>query len=219
MERGELLKVEKVVYHDHDELIERLRGVRLLKDPDVLVYRGCVISLERIAPSCLYPAQRYVLLQKLKKVRRLQWSLQQHGYDIFHLNGYLEIWPQGADTPFTLLPPVVEESIEQDGRVVALINDGMHRLYLARTQWIIPQVVYIRGIPKEYPYYAYPNPCQWEGIDLVEELPEGYVKKWYRTRDYHRLYRNFNSAFASVGAPRGRFTKTARGASSPRPVR
>ncbi len=199
--------IEKIIHHPIPELLERLRKVRLLKNPDVLIYKDALITLEFISTSCLYPTQRYVLIQELEKVRNLQWALREHGYDMFCLNGYLEIWLKGQDNPITLLPPVVEESIEKDGRVVALINDGMHRLYLARAQWVIPQVVFVRGVPKEYPYYAYPNPDQWENIDILDELPPGYIKKWHRIYNYHSLYRDFNSAFSAVGAPRGRFTK------------
>lgn len=202
------MRIEKIVHHSENELIERLRGVQLLKKPDVLIYRDCLISLERISTDWLYPTQRYVLIQELEKVRNLQWALKEQGYDIFYLNGFLEIWIEDRDHPITLLPPVVEESIESNGSVVIIINDGMHRLYLARHQWVIPQVVYVRGIPKEYPYYAYPNPKQWDNIEVIDELPPGYIKKWHRISDYHSLYRNFNSAFYSVGAPRGRFTKS-----------
>ncbi|MBW1975833.1 MAG: hypothetical protein JRI45_09735 [Deltaproteobacteria bacterium] len=202
------MNIARVEHHEAEELINRLRDVRLLKQPDVKVYENCTITLERISTSCLFPTQRYVLIQELVKVRDLQWALKKLNYDIFSLDGYLEIWLEGNDEPITLLPPVVEESIEDNGQVVILINDGMHRLYLAHKQWIIPQVVFVRGIPKEYPYYAYPNPFQWEGIDVIDELPEGYVKKWHRIRDYHSLYRDFNSAFSRVGAPRGRFRKT-----------
>jgi len=201
------MRIKEIVHHSEDELISRLREVRLLKKPEVLIYKNCTITLERISADWLYPTQRYVLIQELEKVRNLQWALKEQGYDMFSLNGFLELWIDGKDQPITLLPPVVEESIEANGSVVILINDGMHRLYLAHHQWVIPQVVYIRGVPKEYPYYAYPNPKQWEGIEVIDELPPGYIKKWHRISDYHSLYRNFNSAFSSVGAPRGRFTK------------
>lgn len=200
--------IEHVEHHTSERLIERLRQVTLLKQPEVKIYEQCTISIEKISPQCLYPTQRYVLIEELTKVRNLQWALRELGYDMFCLNGYLDIWFKDLREPITLLPPVVEESIEGDGRIVALINDGMHRLYLAHRQWVVPQVVYIRGIPKEYPYYAYPNPFQWDGIDVINELSESYVKKWHRIRDYHSLYRNFNSAFSKVGAPRGRFVRS-----------
>ena len=177
----------------------------MLKRPDIYVYEHAAIGLEEMAIEGLYPAQRYVLAQELNKVRLLKWELAKFGYDIFRLNGYLKLWLSGIDHPIDLLPPVVEESIERNGRVVNIINDGMHRLYVAYLEWTMPQVIFIRGVPKDFPYYAFPNPTQWKGIDLVESLPEGYLKKWHRIQDYKTLYRNFNSAFEHVGAPRGRF--------------
>ncbi len=199
------VQISRVKHFPAQDLITRLRRVTMLKRPDVSVYQNAFISLERIAIDSLFPTQRYVLVQELQKVRRLQWELDRLGYDLFELNGYLRIWLEGASEPITLLPPVVEESIERNGRVVNLINDGMHRLYLAYLQWAIPQVVFVRGVPKDLPYYAYPHPDQWHGIELVDSLPQGYIKKWHRIADHHSLYRNFNSAFENVGAPRGHF--------------
>ncbi|SMC25213.1 hypothetical protein SAMN02746041_02248 [Desulfacinum hydrothermale DSM 13146] len=200
------VRVVKVEHFGAPELLERLRRVTLLKRPEVLVYKDAAISLEEMATEDLYPAQRYVLVQELQKVRHLKWELEGFGYDLFRLNGYVKVWLEGAEDPIDVLPPIVEESVERNGRVVHIINDGMHRLYLAYLEWTTPQVVFVRGLPKDLPYYAFPNPRQWDGIELVEELPPGYIKKWHRIRDYHSLYRNFNSAFDNVGAPRGNFT-------------
>jgi len=199
--------IERVEHFPSEDLIERLGRVTMLERPEVYVYERASISLEEMAMDCLYPAQRYVLVQELLKVRQLKWELARHGYDLFRLQGYVKLWLAGEDRPIDLLPPVVEESIERNGRVVNIINDGMHRLYLAYLEWATPQVVFVRGVPKDLPYYAFPSPTQWQGIELVESLPEGYIKKWHRIPQYHTLYRNFNSAFDNVGAPRGRFTK------------
>lgn len=201
-------RLVKVQYRSEGELLERLRRVTLLKRPDVVVYRDAAISLEEIPIQDLYPAQRYVLVQELQKVRHLKWELEQFGFDLFHLNGYLKIWVEGVEEPFDLLPPVVEESTERNGQVVNLINDGMHRLYLAYLEWVVPQVIVVRGVPEDLPYYAFPIPEKWKGVQMVHELPPGYIKKWHRIRDYHSLYRNFNSAFDNVGAPRGYFTSS-----------
>ena len=207
------LHIERVEHHSEGELIEGLRNVTLLERPTVRIYKDACISLEKIAVECLYPAQRYVLVRELLKVRRLRWELSRLGYDMFELNGYLRLWLRGNDKPVDLLPPIVEESIEQNGHVVHIINDGMHRIYLAYREWIIPQVVFIRGIPKNLPYYAYPNPGRWSEIELIEEIPENYIKKWHRIPAHHTLYRNFNSAFENVGAPRGRVRDYSRASS------
>jgi len=200
-------RIQKVEHFPPEELCARMRRVTLLKRPEILVYRHADVSLKEIPTSDLHPAQRYVLVQELQKVRWLKWALTHFGHDLFRLNGYLKVWLRGADGPMDVLPPVVEESREANGRTVNLINDGMHRLYLAYLEWVTPQVVFVKGVPEDLPYYAFPNPRQWDDIAIVDELPEGYIKKWHRIPDYHSLYRNFNSAFDNVGAPRGRFTR------------
>lgn len=106
-----------------------------------------------------------------------------------------------------LLPPIVEESVENDGSVHLIINDGMHRVYMALREWFIPQVALIRGVPKDLPYYAFPVPGGWDKVEERDDLPDGYLKKWHRIKNYYSLYRNFNSAFTNVGGPRQVFEK------------
>jgi hypothetical protein len=203
----ELMKITKVEHISSQELINRLRNVTMLKAPHIYPYRDVFISLERISTEYLAPPQNYVLVDELKKVRMLKWALEEHGIDLFNINGYVRIWFVGAKAPVDLLPPVVEESIEADGSVVNIINDGMHRLYMAKMERIIPQVIFIRGVAKDLPYYAFPLRDGWDDVVVEDELFEGYLKKWHRRQDYKSLYRNFNSAFDNVGAPRGYFTK------------
>ena len=68
-------------------------------------------------------------------------------------------WPREPipirDPPIPFLPPVIEESIERDGKKVLLINDGIHRVYAARKRGRKINVVLARNVPPEYPYYAY----------------------------------------------------------------
>ncbi|MFH0822018.1 MAG: hypothetical protein V2B18_04655 [Pseudomonadota bacterium] len=185
-----------------EDLVRRLRGVTMLKAPDVKVYQNAFVSLERIAIAGLSPPQNYILRSELKKVRELKWALEEHQIDLFELNGFVRMILEGHEEPVDLLPPVVEESIERDGSVHLIVNDGMHRVYMALREWVVPQVVLIRGIPKHLPYYAYPVPGGWSNVEEREDLPSGYLKKWHRIEDYHSLYRNFNSAFENVGGPR-----------------
>ena len=201
------MKITKVERLSSEELIKRLRNVTMLKASHIYPYRDVFISLECISTEFLAPPQNYVLVDELKKVRSLKWALQEQGVDIFNLNGYIRIWFDNADSPVDLLPPVVEESIEADGSVVNIINDGMHRLYMAKMERVIPQIIFIRGIPKDLPYYAFPLRDGWDDVVVEDELFEGYLKKWHRREDYKSLYRNFNSAFENVGAPRGFFKK------------
>ncbi|MCX5862604.1 MAG: hypothetical protein WCG29_02920 [Desulfomonile sp.] len=201
----EIMSVEEFSVNS---LIQGLKKVTMLKAPEIKVYENAFISLEKISPACLAPPQNYILREELKKVRQLKWALEHHGIDIFHLNGFVRLSLEGTDEPVDLLPPVVEESIEADGSIHFIVNDGMHRVYMALREWMIPQVVLIRGIPKQFPYYAFPVPGGWNSIEEKDDLPPGYLKKWHRCSDYHSLYRNFNSAFSNVGGPREFFKKS-----------
>jgi hypothetical protein len=199
--------------HSPQELTERLRRVPLLKQPEILVYAEALISLEQISTDYLAPAQNYIWLRELKKVQELRWSLAEHGVDLFRLDGFVTYTVResdGAEKLYNVYPPVVEESLEADGSVALLINDGMHRLYLARLERVAPQVVYVRGVPKEYPYYAFPRPGGWEGIDLLANNPdpEAYLKKCHRRRENKRLYRDFQAVFANVGRSRSQLLKS-----------
>jgi hypothetical protein len=204
-----ILSVER---HDAAELLSRLRRVPLLKQPEILVYEQALISLELIQTDSLHPTQNYVWLKELRKTQELRWSLASHGVDLFRLDGFVTYTVKeadGAEVVYDLYPPVVEESMEADGSVALIINDGMHRLYLARLEWVVPQVTYIRGIPREYPYYAFPRRERWEGLDLLAENPDPqtYLKKCHRRRDNKRLYRDFQAVFQNVGRSRSQLLK------------
>ncbi len=195
--------------HSIEELISYLRRVPLLEQPEVLIYEHTLITLEQIHTDFLHPAQNYIWLQELRKTQQLRWNLAAHGVDLFRLDGYLTYTvrlPDGTEETYDLYPPIVEESIEADGTLAAVINDGMHRLYLARLEWIVPQVTYIRGLPKSYPYYAFPRPMRWEGLDLLAENPDPktYLKKCHRIKDNKRLFRDFQAVFHNVGRSRSR---------------
>lgn len=199
--------------HSPEELIERLRRVPLLHQPEVRVYAEALITLEYLRPEALVPAQNYIWLAELRKVQELRWSLAEHGVDLFRLDGFVTYTVRqgnGQEESYCVYPPIVEESLEADGTLALIINDGMHRVYLARLEWVVPQVVYIRGIPKEYPYYAFPRPGGWEGIDLLPDNPDPqrYLKKCHRRRDNKRLFRDFQAVFANVGRSRSRLLES-----------
>jgi len=93
---------------------------------------------------------------------------------------------------------VVECSREPAGPCVKLINDGMHRVYSARAAGRGITVVYVAGVPDETPYYAFPNPAGWAGVEEIDEISERYEKKHYRAEPHRALYRDFNTAFRSA---------------------
>jgi hypothetical protein len=198
--------------HSAAELSACLRRVPLMEQTDVLIYEQALVSLEQIHTDCLHPPQNYLWLKELRKIQDLRWSLAERGVDLFRLDGYITYTVRREDNSeatYDLYPPIVEESIEADGTVALLINDGMHRLYLARLEWVVPQVTYIRGVPKAHPYYAYPRRERWEGLDLLPDNPDSqiYLKKCHRVRHNKRLYRDFQAVFANVGRPRSRLLK------------
>ncbi|HZE21577.1 MAG TPA: hypothetical protein VE082_05945, partial [Desulfobaccales bacterium] len=121
--------------HSSEELLSCLRRVPLLEKAEVLIYSQALISLELIHTNCLHPPQNYIWLQELRKTQELRWSLAAWGVDLFRLDGYVTYTvrrPDGEEAAYDLYPPVVEESFEADGTVALIVNDGMHRLYLAR---------------------------------------------------------------------------------------
>ena len=199
-------------HHPPEALLDCLRRVPLMDRTDVLVYSQALISLERIHTNCLHPPQNYIWLQELRKTQELRWSLAAWGVDLFRLDGYVTYTVRlagGEEVVYDLYPPIVEESFEADGSLALIINDGMHRLYQARMEWVVPQVTYVRGIPKEYPYYAFPRPGGWEGVDLLADNPDPqrYLKKCHRTRHNKQLYRDFQAVFQNVGRSRSRLLK------------
>jgi hypothetical protein len=201
------MDIVSVTRHSAEELTQRLRQVPLLKQPDILIYAEALISLEQIHTDHLAPSQNYVWLAEFKKVQDLRWSLAEHRVDLFRLDGFVTYTvrkPDGGEELYAVYPPVVEESFEADGSVALLINDGMHRLYLARLERVAPQVIYVRGVPKKYPYYAFPRSGGLEGIDLLADNPDPktYLKKCHRRRENKRLYRDFQAVFANVGRSR-----------------
>lgn len=113
--------------------------------------------------------------------------------------GHVEVTEQWV----TVLPPIVEVSEEGDRSVANIINDGMHRCFLARVSRVIPDVVRISGVPKKWPYYAFPLAEGWRDVQVIKTLDEDTLKKFHRTKEYKKLYRDFNSAFTNVGGPRG----------------
>jgi hypothetical protein len=200
------MHIKRVERHSVEELMANMRRVSMLTQPDALPYADAHMELETLHTNEIAPAQRYVLTQEILKVRDLRWALREHDVDLFGLDGYVTMWIDGYDDPIDLLPPVVEQSAEADASVVRILNDGMHRVYLARMERSNIQVVYVRNVPHQYPYYAFPLVNGWADVEIVSELPEGYIKKWHRIKDYKSLYRNFNSGFVNVGGPRGNFT-------------
>jgi hypothetical protein len=198
----DLLSVERFPV---DELLSRIRETRLVGFDGAQPYRHASVELLRsVDTSDLSPAQNYVLMPGVRTILALWEALAEHGVDIFDLDGGVFVTTTldpGERIP--VIPPVVEESLEPDGRTVLLINDGMHRVFAARSLGLPISVVLVRGVPAEYPYYAFPRHTGWEGIETFETLPAVFEKKAYRQpTGYRALFRDFNAQFPGVQAVR-----------------
>jgi len=201
------INIDKVDTYNESVLFEKLRQVTMLENPEVFPYEKAYMSLERLDINELAPAQLYVLKSEINKVKILDWELSKLSVDMLNLNGFARIHLTINNNKYSivdLLPPIVEESIEKNGKIYNIINDGMHRCYLSYMYHTNPKVVFIRGISKKTPYYAYPIPNRnWDKIEILDSIPENYIKKWHRVENNKSLYRNFNSSFINVGGPRG----------------
>jgi len=190
------------------ELLSRLKRTRLRGFDQAEVYRDATLEVVEADPESLTPAQRYVLQEGVKAILDVADAFEPHGIDVFALRGALLFWPDGSDlegSPIPFLPPVIEESIERDGKKILLINDGIHRVYAARKRGRKLNVVLARNVPAEYPYYAYALPDGWAQVDELAELQEGYQKKEYRNpENYKALFRDFNEIFEGVQKQRPR---------------
>lgn len=199
------MRVARYLKMTEDELIAQLRQTPLKGYDQPLIYEHCDISIEEsvLIDPCLVPPQRYVLRGTVDDILALHAEFKRRGEDIFQLRGALFFWTDGMDIatelPIPLLPPIVEESYERDDKRVMLVNDGMHRVMAARTLGDRCNCVFVKNVPREYPYYAYGFTGGWNAVEVFEELPDNFQKKDYRIpENYKVLFRQFNVVFPGV---------------------
>lgn len=201
------MEIERFEMIPEAELLARLKQTRLRGFDRFPIYQDAELELlEAFDPRDLVPAQRYVLESDFRNIESLYHSFEKLGVDIFSLRGGLMFWLKGEqDEPIPLTPPVIEESVEPDGRVVLLINDGMHRVYTAMKLGKPINVILARHVDKRYPYYAYALENGWADVEELKELPDNYLKKTYRDPDnYKALFRDFNERLPGVQKQRKR---------------
>src|ERR1700730_17674135 len=191
------------------DLLSRLKRTRLRGFDRAEVYRDATLEIVESDPERMTPAQRYVLQEGVQAILDVADAFEPRGIDIFALRGALLFWPEGSDpdhdAPIPFLPPVIEESVERDGRTLVLISDGIHRVYAARKRGGKINVVLARNVPPQYPYYAYALEDGWAHVEELDELREGYQKKEYRNpENYKALFRDFNEIFEGVQKQRPR---------------
>lgn len=204
MSEIQLLSVERF---DGATLLSALRRTPLRGFDKALVYEHAELEiLPAVDPQALAPAQRYVLQPTIDRLIGLRSALLRHGIDLLELHG--GAWITTADHPeerIPVIPPIVEESLEPDGRRVLLINDGLHRVAAARALQLPISVVLATGVSGEHPYYAYALSGGWSDVEHLQSLPDVYEKKSYRLPgSYKSLFREFNAVLPGVQKQRKR---------------
>jgi hypothetical protein len=184
-----------------DYLLSQIRTTRLRGYDGAQPYINASLQLSHaVDADSLTPAQRYVLKPSVDKVIELRDALLEHDVDLFALDGGLYVvTSEHPDEKIPVIPPVVEASSEPDNRTVQLINDGMHRIFAARTLGKPISVITARNVPAQYPYYAYALEGGWSQVSELTELPDTFQKKNYRQpQNYKSLFRDFNAVFPGV---------------------
>ncbi len=196
------MKIRKYESISEQQILARLKKTRLKGHGQPYIYADSSLEIqERADPDSLMPAQRYVLESDFSTIEGLYQEFLKESIDIFALKGGLFFWTEAEEDkgPIPLLPPVIEESMEPDGRKVSLICDGMHRVYTARKLGKSINVIRVRNVPEKYPYYAYPLRNGWKDLVELKELPDDFLKKEYRDKEnYKALFRDFNEFFPGI---------------------
>jgi len=182
-------------------LMTAIKNTRLLGLGGARPYEQANLMLSAaVDPATLAPAQNYVLRSGIEKVLELRAALLLRAIDIFALDGGVYI--RTSDDPseiIPVIPPIVEDSSEPDGKTVQIINDGIHRIFAARSMGLPISVITITNVPSWCPYYAFALRDGWPDVAVLDDLPTCYQKKKYRDpHNYKAVFRNFNEQFPGV---------------------
>lgn len=195
------MKILSIERFDRDQVLTAIAQTPLRGFGGVRPFQHASVELVPLSDTdTLVPAQNYVLKPSVETVLRMRAALSQEGVDFFALDGGAYVRTSEApDEVIPVIPPIVEESREPDGRTVFIISDGLHRVFAARSMGLPISVVVVRGVPAEYPYYAYALQNGWSEVAELDELPDNYQKKEYRQPDnYKALFREYNTVFPGV---------------------
>ncbi len=201
------MRILSIERFDADHLLSALRRTRLRGFAGARPYAEATLRLvPAIDPGVLAPAQNYVLTGGVAKVLEIRDALLPFGVDTFALDGGAYVrTDEDPDEVIPVIPPVVEESREPELGTVFLVNDGIHRVYAARSLGLPISVVLATGVPELYPYYAYALAGGWSRVTAIDELPDGHQKKEYRQPEHYKaLFREFNDVFPGVQKQRKR---------------
>lgn len=207
------MKIKKVVQHSRQRLVEKIRQVRLKGFGQPLAYPEEETNVE----LCTFPLQNadppqtYYLQERVQDLIVLRNRLQVRGYDIFALDGYLDLTLEkddGTQVEFPILPPIMEQYAYRNPYAEKyLICDGVHRVMAARVCGL-KHIQAVRISQPPWPYYAYAETAGLAGLNGIEgALPQGYLKKTYRWPEeggYKGLFRDFNAVFPGVQEERAK---------------
>lgn len=161
--------------HSWEELEKVVRGIHLLKNPQIKPYANAEIRLELMSWKDIHPLSLYLLKSQLEVNRQLRrLFLAEHGVDIFNLQGSIEFSLDGNER--LISPPLVEIS-EVDGGIPVLV-DGLHRFWLAREEDVPIRVILVSGVPKELLVTCYP--IGWDEVRVYKRVPKRALKRRYR---------------------------------------
>ena len=212
------MRVKIVGEIEFDELKRRIRRVPLMQKhingSEIYVYEEADISVRRIHVNDVNPTTFYLLRDNIDFQRSLRRVLLEQGIDTLQLTRAYNIENEKGEV-WTLMPPIIEVTqrdviyFPRDGEImyndivglqIPIINDGAHRVSLARENGGLFTAIYITNVNKEFPFYAHPNP--WERVKIVDSVPSKKGdKKYYSREDCYSLYRDFG--ILGCGAPRG----------------
>ena len=213
------MDVKIINIFDFSELEKKIRQVPLKKrspdDPEIKIYRNARISLKNFYAEEVNPTSFYLLQNGIERQKELRHQLlKKYNIDTLSLKGALDIQNEKGEI-WTLTPPIVEATprrikyqaqpqeipYEETFKItIPIINDGLHRVYIARETNEPFNAIFISGALEDFPFYAHPN--EWDRVKIFENVPKTpEEKKLYSRKDCYDLYRDFG--VLGCGAPRG----------------
>lgn len=176
------------------EVLRRLRAVTLLNSNIQPYKKAKIVFNAKVNPLTLTPCQNYVLNDRLQDISTMITDLK-----VSPLGLLSSRFCQLAGCRFShdkkmlsLIPPIIEN---WNGQLI--IADGMHRCFYALHHDLPIDVIIIKEIDEETPYYALPLPNGWKDVKIVDEKPES-GKVYREPDDYKRLFRDYNGQFPNV---------------------
>lgn len=152
--------------------------VTLLSCRDIRPYLSSTIELVTVHATELHPTALYVVESALDNLRETHRQLAELGIDAFHLGSdpcALWLRVEGYDEELTFLPPLVERS-EDDGGKLCII-DGLHRIFCSREVGEgTVTVILITGTA--VPIVSYP--VEWDDVKIVKTVPPHDQKRRFR---------------------------------------